>query len=151
GLYFARSLNFSAGQPLIARAALNKLEIISCTLDPGGFRYFNGDRAPLLPGIDLKEPYGFATAAEELAFKQTPEIILQRSITGAVFTDEGYTLCLADSIVESVPVTIGLNVFPFAITSATVPATGYAGDATIRNVTVLGRVRAASLEGAGGV
>ena len=151
GLYLARGLNFAAGQPLIARAALNKLEVLSCTLDPGGFRYFNGNRAPLLPGMNLKEPYGFAAAAEELAFKETPEIILQRSISGAVLTDEGYSLCLADSIIESIPVTIGLNVFPFAITNATSPATGYAGATTIRNVTILGRVRAFSAEGAGGI
>lgn len=151
GLYLARGLNFAAGQPLIARAALNKLEVMSCTLDPGGFRYFNGNRAPLLPGMNLKEPYGFSAAAEELAFKQTPEIILQRSISGAVLTDEGYSLCLADSIIESIPVTIGLKVFSFAITSATNPATGYAGATTIRNLTVLGRVRSLTTEGAGGL
>lgn len=151
GLYLARGLNFAAGQPLIARAALNKLEVLSCTLDPGGFRYFNGNRAPLLPGMNLKEPYGFSAAAEELAFKQTPDIILQRSISGAVFTDEGYTLCLADSIVESIPVTVGSNVCSFSIASATSPATGYVGDTTIRNVTILGRVRTASAEGAGGI
>lgn len=151
GLYLARGLNYGAGQPLISRAAINKLEIISCTLDPGGFRHFNGDRAPLLRGMDLREPYGFSGVAEELAFKQTPEIILQRSISGAIFTDEGYTLCLADSIVESIPVMVGSKTFPFAITSATSPATGYAGATMIRNVTVLGRVRAVSTEGAGGI
>ena len=151
GLYIARGLNYGAGLSLISRAALNKLEILSCTLDPGGFRRFNGSRSPLLPGINLKEPYGFASAADELAFKQTPEIIIQRSISGAVFTDEGYTLCLSDSVLESIPVTVGAKTFPFAITSATNPATGFAGATTIRNVTVLGRVRATSIEGAGGI
>lgn len=151
GLYVARSSAFAAGQPLISRAALNKLEIMSCTLDPGGFRYFNGNRAPLLPGINLKEPYGFTNTADEIAFKQTPEIIIQRSICGAVFTDEGYTLCLSDSIVESTPVTIGTSTFPFAISGATGPATGYAGATMIQNVTILGRVRSASIEGAGGI
>jgi hypothetical protein len=151
GLYLARGLNYGAGLPLVSRAALNKLEILSCTLDPGGFRYFNGLRAPLLPGIDLREPYGFAAAADETAFKQTPRIIIQRTICGSVFTDEGYTLCVSDSIIESIPVVIGPLTFPFAIANATNPAAGYAGATTIRNVTILGRVRAASIQGAGGI
>lgn len=159
GLYIARGVNFASTLPvaqrpflpLIVRAALNKLEILSCTLDPGGFRYVNGNRAPRLPGMILREPYGFANAADELAFKQTPEIIVQRSICGAIFTDEGYRLCLSDSIVESIPVVSGAKTFPFAITSATSPATGFTGGTTIRNVTVLGRVRATRIEGAGGI
>ncbi len=151
GLYLARGLDFGAGLPLISRAALNKLEFISCTLDPGGFRYYNQTRAPLLPGIALKEPYGFNAAADEVAFKQSPEIIIQRSICGAVFTDEGYTLCLTDSIIESIPITVGLETFPFAVTSTTNPATGYAAPTTLRNVTVLGRVRVANIGGAGGI
>ena len=44
-----------------------------------------------------------------MEFKQTPEIVIQRSICGAVFTDEGYRLCLADSIVESIPVSVPQN------------------------------------------
>ena len=164
GLYLARAENFASALPaaqrrflpLIARAALNKLEILSCTLDPGGFRYFNHTRAPRLPGINLQEPYGFALPADELAFKQTPEIIVQRSICGAIFTDEGYRLCLSDSIVESIPVSIPQSVgpakiFSFAISGATDPASGYAGATVIQNATILGRVRAAGIEGSGGI
>ena len=156
GLYIARGAAFAANLPLISRAALSKLEILSCTLDPGGFQRFNGSRAPLLPGITLKEPYGFAAANEELAFKQTPEIIIQRSITGAVFTDEGYRLCLEDSIVESIPVSVplsggGARIEPFAITGATDPVKGYAGETVIKNMTILGRARANSIEGSGGI
>lgn len=151
GLYIARGLNYGAGLSLISRAAINKLEILSCTLDPGGFRRYNGSRAPLLAGINLKEPYGFTNATDELVFKQTPEIVIQRSVSGAVFTDEGYSLCISDSIIESIPVTKGAKTFPFAIAGAANPATGFAGAATIRNVTVLGRVCATSIEGAGGI
>ena len=156
GLYLARKSNYAAGQPLIARAAIGRLEILSCTLDPGGFRKFicgppAVNRAPLLPGLILKEPYGFSKADEELAFNQTPEIVIQRSICGAIFTDEGYRLCIEDSIIESMPVTIGANVHNFAITGATAPGTGYAGRMVIRNVTVLGRVQAYSAEGSGGI
>jgi len=156
GLYLARGLNFTPNLPLIARAALNRLEILNCTLDPGGFRRFNDTRAPLLPGIKLSEPYGFADANEEREFKQTPDIIIQRSITGAIFADEGYRLCLSDSIVESVPVSIplsggGARIDPLAITGATNPVTGYAGFTVIKNVTILGRTRANSIEGSGGI
>lgn len=156
GLYIARGLKYGAGLSLISRVALNKIEILNCTLDPGGFRRFNGSRAPLLAGINLREPYGFARAADERAFKQTPEIIVQRSICGAIFTDEGYRLCLSDSIVESIPVSVPQSSGPaklcsFAITGATDPAAGYAGAAMIQNTTLLGRVRVASIEGRGGI
>lgn len=168
GLYVARAENFASALPvaqrrflpLIARAALNRLEILNCTLDPGGFETFITDpvpvRAPLLPGIRLAEPYGFADAAEELEFKQTPEINIQRSITGAVFTDEGYRLCITDSIVESIPVSVplsggGARIDPFALSGATDPVTGYAGQTVIKNVTILGRTRAAAIEGGGGI
>jgi len=164
GLYIARGENFASALPvaqrpflpLIARAALNRLEILSCTLDPGGFRYFNGDRAPRFPGIIVGEPYGFANAQDELIFKQTPELVIQRSICGAIFTDEGYRLCLSDSIVESIPVSVPQSVgpaivFPFAIGGATDRATGYACPTVIENVTVLGRVRALTAEGVGGI
>ena len=164
GLYLARKENYAGGippadpnaLPLIARAALNRLEIMNCTLDPGGFGYYNGNRAPLLPGINLKEPYGFADAPDELQFKQTPEIVIQRSITGAVFTDEGYRLCITDSIVESIPVSVPQSagpakVYPFAIGGATDRVKGFSGHTVIKNVTILGRVRAYSIEGSGAI
>jgi hypothetical protein len=162
GLYIARGENFASTLPvadrrflpLIARAALNRLEVLSCTLDPGGFRYFNGNRAPRFPGIIVREPYGFASAQDELMFKQTPELVIQRSICGAIFTDEGYRLCLSDSIVESIPVSVPQSVgpaieFPFAIGGATDRAAGYACPTVVDNVTILGRVRATTIEGAG--
>ena len=164
GLYISRGKEFASDLPvaqrrflpLIARAALNRLEIMNCTLDPGGFGYYNGNRAPLLPGINLKEPYGFADAPDELQFKQTPEIVIQRSITGAVFTDEGYRLCITDSIVESIPVSVPQSagpakVYPFAIGGATDRVKGFSGHTVVKNVTILGRVRAYSIEGSGAI
>jgi hypothetical protein len=156
GLYVARGFDFGANLPLIARAALNKLEILNCTLDPGGFRRFNGSRAPLLPGLRFLEPYGFADADEAREFKQTPEIDVQRSICGAVLTDEGYRLCFADSIIESIPVAVplsggGSRTDPLALTGATDPVNGYAGPAYVRNVTILGRTRVENIEGSGAI
>ncbi|NRF71735.1 hypothetical protein HLB44_32580 [Aquincola sp. S2] len=146
GLYVARGLDFGATLPLVARAALNKLEILNCTLDPGGFRRFNSTRAPLLPAFKLLEPYGFADADEEREFKQVPEIDIQRSICGALMADEGYRLCIADSIVESIPVAATDS---FAITGASDPVNGYAGRTCIKNVTLLGRARVAGIDGSG--
>jgi hypothetical protein len=164
GLYIARGEDFASTLavaerrflPLIARAALNRLEILNCTLDPGGFRYFNGNRAPQFPAIIVREPYGFANAQDELMFEQTPELVIQRSICGAIFTDEGYRLCLSDSIVDSIPMSVPQSIgpakdFPFAIGGATEPAAGYACPTVVENVTILGRVRAATIEGAGAV
>ncbi len=164
GLYIARSEDFAStlplaqqrSLPLIARAALNKLEILNCTLDPGGFERYNGTRAPLLPGIRLKNDYGFVVGDEETAFKQKPDIIIQRSVSGACFTDEGYRLCITDSIIESIPVSVplsggGTTIDRFAISGATDNVKGYAGDTVIQNVTILGRTRVTTAEGSGGI
>lgn len=156
GLYVARNKDYADGDPLISRAALGRLEIINCTLDPGGFKkYICGppeiNRAPLLPAINVKEPYGFNTPAHEQAFDQVPEIIIQRSICGSVFTDEGYRLCIEDSIIESIPIKIGTTTFDFAITGATDPKKGFAGTAIIRNATILGRVVVNNITGSGGI
>lgn len=159
GLYIARGKAFSAGLPLIRRAAVGRLEILSCTLDPGGFRRHicepSKQRAPLLPSINVQEPYGFASAADELAFDQTPEINIQRSICGAVCTDEGYSLCVEDSIIESIPLTVGANVHRLAIGAASGTnaqrLTRFACAASFRNVTVLGRARVFSADGGGGI
>lgn len=164
GLYIARGEDFASTLPvaqrrflpLIARAALNKLEILNCTLDPGGFERYNGTRAPLLPGIRLKNDYGFVVGDEQTAFKQKPDIIIQRTISGACFTDEAYRLCITDSIVESIPISVplgggGTRDDQFAITGATDAINGYAGDTVIQNVTMLGRTRVTTAEGGGGI
>ena len=51
GLFLARDpAGFPAGDALIARAAVARLEMIGCTLDPGGHALRDGTRAPLAPG-----------------------------------------------------------------------------------------------------
>jgi len=158
GLFLTRSRNFAAylpavdrkDEPLIKRAALNKLEILSCTLDPGGFKKFNDTRAPLLPSIKFFEPYGFDDADEEREFKQTPEIVIQRSIGGAILLDAGYRLCLTDLIVDAGQ-GVGNSTDAFAISNATNAANGWAAQTVVKNVTILGRTRVASIEGSGGI
>ncbi len=150
GLFLTRSQNFAANQPLIARAAVHKLEILSCTLDPGGFKKFDDTHAPLLPSIKFFEPYGFDDADEEFEFKQTPEIVIQRSVCGAILLDAGYRLCLTDSIVDAGQ-GVGNPTDAFAITNATNAADGWAAQTVVKNVTILGRTRVESIEGSGGI
>jgi hypothetical protein len=150
GLYLARNLGYAANLPLLSRAALNKIEILNCTLDPGGFAKFDGTRSPLLPAIRFFEPYGFADADDECEFKQTPEIVIQRSICGAIYTDKGYRLCLTDSIVDAGQ-GVENTADSLAISGATDAVNGYAADTIIRNVTILGRTRTATITGSGGI
>jgi hypothetical protein len=159
GLFLARDLNFASyllvaerkNEPLIARAALNRLEILSCTLDPGGFRRFDGSRAPNFPALRLFEPYGFNDADDEREFKQTPEIVVQRSVCGTILTDEGYRLCLTDSIIDAGQGVGDTANDKFAISGATNTLLGFAGQTIIRNVTVFGRTRVAGIEGSGAI
>ena len=64
GVYLTRAGAFPAGQPLIARAAIARLEMLDSTLDPGGFRQRDGTRPPFWPAPDSRQPYCFADANE---------------------------------------------------------------------------------------
>ena len=150
GLYLTRAPAFPGGAALIARAALNSLEVIGCTLDPGGFKQLDGTRAPIRSATSLTFPYGFA-AVEAAAFKETPAIVVQRSIAGPVLIDSNYTLDIRDSIVDA-GAGVGLPAATaFCLSSATNPATGWGPPPTLFGVTFFGRVRAESLEGRGAI
>ncbi|HJR08374.1 MAG TPA: hypothetical protein VJ842_14025 [Pyrinomonadaceae bacterium] len=150
GLFITRGEAFPAGRPLIARAALNRLEVIGCTLDPEGFVDFHGDRAPVLPSVSLREPYGFASAADETAFDQTPEIIISQSITGALLIDSGYQLSLNASIIDAGQ---GANdaAAKYAVTGATDPAKGWGPPVQVTGATFFGRTRVERASGVGGI
>ena len=149
GIYLARSENFAANDPLIARAALNRLELINCTLDPGGFRRFDGTRAPILTSVELHEPFGFS-GAEETIFNQIPEIVLSRTICGPILIDNSYRLCLADSIIDAGQ-GVGDPVSAFALSNATDPINGYGPPTRVSGITVFGQMRVESIEGRGGI
>ncbi|MCP4117248.1 MAG: hypothetical protein GY737_18000 [Desulfobacteraceae bacterium] len=153
GLYLTRSDSFPGGKPLIARAALHSLEMIGCTLDPGGFKKHDGSRAPVFPSMELKEPYGFADGDDEDAFNQTPEIILRRVITGPLFMDTGYRLFLGDTIIDGGSgVGHGPGSPDFAVSGAGPAPSSSWGPATQANgVTVFGRMRVESISGRGGI
>jgi hypothetical protein len=154
GLFLERGENFENFPPgedaLIARAALNSVELIECTLDPGGFRQVDGNRAAIQASIRLHEPYGFTDPADEEVFDQTPEIILFRTIAGPLFLDEGYQLKISDSIVDAGQGVADIN-DQIAIGNATQPATGWAAPLSFNGITVLGRTRVESVTGSGGI
>jgi hypothetical protein len=156
GLYLTRGKTFppSPGahdEPLIARAALNSLEIISCTLDPAGYKSIHGDRQPSFVSMKLDDSYGFKKAKEESAFDQIPKIVVQKSITGPLLIDTEYTLDLADSIVDAGQ-GVDDHVDKFALSSAAGdPATGWGPPTHVSGVTIFGRMRVDWIRGAGGI
>jgi hypothetical protein len=144
---------FAADDALIMRAALARLEILDCTLDPGGYRERREElRTPLRAGLSLTNGYGFADPIEEDVFQPTPDILIQRSITGTLRLDDGYALVIEDSIVDG---GAGPDLEPaggiFALTGATDPDGGWSAPLTLHNVTFFGRVRATTARGHGGI
>lgn len=154
GLYITRHPDFltnHAAEPLISRAAVNRLEVINCTLDPGGDIKHDGTRADIHTSMGLKEPYGFAVAQEEIDFDQTPGIVVKQSICGPLLIDEGYSLSLKHSILDA---GIGVGDEPankFALASATDPADQWGPPTKVYGVTVFGRMRVADICGRGGI
>lgn len=144
--------NKDPSEALISRAALNRLEIMDCTLDPGGFR-LNDTRAPIRTAIALSEDYGFDSAVEEEKFDQTPEIFLQRTISGPLRIAVGYDLILSDSIVDAGS---GVSDDPadagFAISGPGVdPSVVWGPPTRLDGLTVFGRTRVEKISGSGGI
>jgi hypothetical protein len=152
GLYLAPDpAAFPAGEALITRAALARLEVIGCTLDPGGHALRDGNRAALAPGMRLENGYGFTTPADRDAFVPTPDIIIQRSITGSLAIDDRYRLDIEGSIIDA---GLGVGDPPtgsFAISAATNAATDWGAPLDFQGVTCFGPVRVSAVGGSGGL
>jgi len=153
GVYLCRAGASPADMPLVARAAVNSLDIVNCTLDPGGWRTSDSSRAPMAPSISLTSHYGFADALDEESFDQTPKVSIQRTICGALRVDPGFEIELTDSIVDAGS---GVGADPataaFALSAATGdPKTGWASPASLSGCTVFGRIRTEALSKACGV
>ena len=155
GLYLTRDAALVAADPnapIVARAAVNRLEVISSTLDPGGFRKPNGTREVMRTSLDLRDGYGFGPGTpEDRAFAQTPDVILQRSITGPLRIDSTYTITIEDAVIDGGSGVMDPAAAAFALTSAANPAAGWGPPASIRGVTFFGRTRVASINGCGGI
>ena len=153
GLYLAPDTTapFPAGAALIERAAVARLEIVGCTLAPGGHGLRDGSRAPMQPALRLVDGYGFSDPADVDAFVPTPDIVIQRSITGALAIDPRYRLDIQDSIVDA---GLGLRDAAsglFAIAAATDPVNGWGAALQFAGVTCFGPVRVAAVGGMGGI
>lgn len=153
GLYVApdEAVPFPAGSALIDRAAVARLEIVGCTLAPGGHSLRDGSRAAMQPALRLADGYGFTDPADEDAFVPTPDIVIQRSITGAIAVDERYRLDIEDSIVDA---GLGFDDAPsgrFAIAAATDPVNGWSAALDFDGLTCFGPVRTAAVGGLGGI
>ncbi len=158
GLYLTRGELFPAGEPLIARAALHSLEIDDGTLDPGGNKVldgtFAGGRAPIRSAMKLANHYGFVPDSDEdVAFNQTPEIILEQTIAGPLFIDSGYSLSLKSSIIDAGSgVNEDATTAAFAISGAGAsPASEWGPPTQVEGLTIFGRMRVESLNGRGGI
>ena len=155
GLFITRAAGFNAASALIEQAALNRLMIDGCTLDPGGQLLLDGtvtgSREVIRSGMRLTNTYGFSNPADELAFDQTPAIELHRSITGPLEIDDGYSLELTGSVVDARS-GVGDTPGELAVRAATGdPEIEWGPPLTINGMTAFGRMRVQSVTGDGGI
>lgn len=154
GLYFTRGAAFPAGEAMIERAAVNRLEMTGCTFEPDGHR--NRDktkpRAPIQPSLRLRDGYDFTVAAERAAFQQTPDIVIDHAVTGPLWIDQHYTLAFNASIVDAGKGVEDDATVDFAISGAASQATTWGPPMQVaQGLTVFGRTRVESANGRGGV
>lgn len=154
GLYLAAdtAAGFPAGAALIQRAAVARLELLGCTLAPGGERLRNGeDRAAPQPALRLADGYGFAAQTDIDAFEPTPDIVLQHTVCGSLAIDRRYRLELQHCIVDAGRGLSDPAGTPLAIGAATNPATDWAARLDFDGLTCFGGVRIAAASGLGGI
>lgn len=153
GLWLTTGPGFPAKQPLIARAALNQLEIVATTLDPGGQIKSNKSFAAMHPAMKLKKGQGL-TGDELKAFSEVPSIVINRSITGALKIDQDYRLMISDAIIDAghgVHDELAGEAGDYAITSASKPLQLWGPPTTVQHATFFGAVRVETCTGRGGI
>ncbi len=140
-----------ADMALIAQAALNRLVVHGCTLDPGSHQALDGSRHPARRAMNLTNDYGFSKPADEAAFDQTPKIDMERSICGPLAIDDGYELGLVDAIVDAAGGP-GDTAPALAVHAATGDLEKQWGpELTVSGMTCFGRMRVADATGEGGI
>ncbi len=155
GLYLTRSAAFPAGAALIEQAALNRLAIADCTLDPGGARLLDGSatggRGPLWPALTLGADYGLSDPAELQDFSQLPVLHLSRCVCGALAVPRGYALALTDSIVDAGAGVAAQTPLPLAVGVEAGDGPGWGAPLSFSGLTVFGRTRVETANGSGGI
>ncbi|MCH5375561.1 MAG: hypothetical protein JJ992_16445, partial [Planctomycetes bacterium] len=142
---------FDPGDALITRAAVNRLTLDGCTLDPGSHQSLDGTREPARYAFQLTGDYGFTDGTERDAFDQVPQILVRRSICGPMAIDDGYELELVDSIVDAAS---GIDEAAPALAlhaASGDPETGWGPALKVRGMTCFGRMRVESASGEGGI
>ncbi|MEM8840498.1 MAG: hypothetical protein AAGD47_01865 [Pseudomonadota bacterium] len=139
---------------IVERAAVNALTLDGVTLDPAGHIELDGSaggsRADIQNGFALANDLDFADAALLESFEELPLIRLDRCVTGPIMAGQDYRLELSDTIVDG-------RAGPseddpgLAIGADAQPEVTYGPQTVFDRVTVLGRVRVRSAEGAGGL
>lgn len=146
---------FPGTAALIERAAVHRLRIEGCTLDPGGSRVLDGSatgsRGAIRTAMALDGHHGFAVGPERDAFDEVTELEVRRSISGPLAVDEDHRLLLADSIVDAgsgmSDGTPGL-----AVRAATGdPELEWGPPLTVFGATLFGRTRVFRITGEGGL
>ncbi len=151
-LTWSEAGHFLPEDALIARAAVGRIEIVDASIDPGGFREHDGTRAPMRAALALTGDHGFIPGGdEELAFQPLPDVLIHRSITGALKLDEPYLLTVEDSIVDAGVAPASDPGTRYAIASASDFTGGWSAPVGIRNATLFGRIRTLNARGRGGI
>lgn len=156
GLYLTRGTDFPVDEPLIAAVAVDRLELLGCTLDPGGHQRLDGspagDTAPYQPSLRLDDDHGYAPGSTEaVAFDLIPQILLRNCISGAVLVDPDHRLLIAHSLIDAGG---GVRAAPpgaLAIGAATDAERAWGAALVFQGITVLGRGRVEQADGAGGI
>ncbi|WP_127556030.1 hypothetical protein [Saccharospirillum alexandrii] len=147
---------FAADAALIQQAALNRLELLGTTLDPGGAWQLDplspGVRQAMRPSFNLDNAFGFIDDPNEAdAFDQQSVIHIERSIIGRVLADDEYDLNVIDSILDGGSPE-GDPAPQFAVRAATGdPLVNWGPELTVSGMTAFGRMRVHSVTGQGGI
>ena len=155
GLYLTRDPVFPGTAALIEQAAVNRLLVSGCTLDPDGHVALDGTllgtRQPIREAFLLGNDFGFSQAAERNAFTERPVIELDHSIAGRIRMGDDYHLHLVGSIVDGGSGAADTTV-EFAVASAEIdPQTSWGPNLTVDRMTAFGRMRVKSADGTGGI
>jgi hypothetical protein len=149
GLYLTP--DSAAVSPLIERAALARLEISGCTLDPGCFMGLKPPPAAALVSMSLDAKFGFASSTDFQNFKLTPELVVSRCITGPLLMEAPYALSLQSSIIDAGAPPGVINPSAVAVGSSADPLNDYGPPLSFQQVTFFGRCRIRTSSGSGGI
>ena len=163
GLHISRDRLFNntagATAALVEQAAVNRLRIVGCTLDPGNAVKLDGTsagtRKPTRDSLQLDRNFGLAAGPERSAFRsanQLPEIVIDRTISGPLAISENYSLELADSILDAGSGAGASN--PALAVRTHDPANAeddWGPPTVVSGLTCFGRMRVTRINGSGGI